>query len=263
MRLSTRRLPAILGLGLLRLDAETTNGSTSLSLRSNTALILLALGVVFVLGAGTGTVLALLFVAQTTSSDSTDTGLEMPGNDSAEAGFARDMMVHHAQAVEMAEIVRNRTESTSIRNLAIAIARSQQLEIGQMRGWLQAWGLSTTGTDPAMAWMGHPTEGRMPGMASPEEIDRLRYAPPEEMDILFLQLMIPHHQAALPMSRAVLERTDRPEVEQVAMGVLSSQQDEISRMEILLQVRGSSVESPLIPDEAPPDQKTPHHKSHS
>ena len=33
-----------------------------------------------------------------------------PREGSAEAGFARDMMVHHAQAVEMAEIVRDKTE---------------------------------------------------------------------------------------------------------------------------------------------------------
>jgi len=37
-----------------------------------------------------------------------------PGDDSAEAGFARDMIVHHGQAVQMAEIVRGRTTSTTV-----------------------------------------------------------------------------------------------------------------------------------------------------
>jgi uncharacterized protein (DUF305 family) len=49
-----------------------------------------------------------------------------PGDDSAEAGFARDMMVHHAQAVEMAEIVRDKTESDDVRILASDIALTQQ-----------------------------------------------------------------------------------------------------------------------------------------
>ena len=89
-----------------------------------------------------------------------------PGDGSAEAGFARDMMVHHAQAVGMAEIVRDKTESEDVRILATDIALTQQAQIGQMQGWLAVWGLPVAGTEPAMAWMGHPTEGRMPGMAT-------------------------------------------------------------------------------------------------
>ena len=116
-----------------------------------------------------------------------------PGDDSAEAGFARDMIVHHAQAVEMAEIVRDRTESEEIKTLATDIALTQQGQIGQMQGWLAVWGLPATGAEPAMSWMEHPTEGRMLGMATPEEIDELRKVSSEEEDVRFLQLMIPHH----------------------------------------------------------------------
>ena len=135
-----------------------------------------------------------------------------PGDGSAEAGFARDMMVHHAQAVQMAEIVRDKTKSDDMRLLASDIALTQQAQIGIMQGWLGVWGLSIVGTEPAMAWMGHPMDGPMPGMATPEEINRLGELPPEEADALFLRLMIPHHQAAIPMADAILKRTDRPEV---------------------------------------------------
>jgi uncharacterized protein (DUF305 family) len=83
------------------------------------------------------------------------------------------MMVHHAQAVEMAEIVRDRTEDPQIRILASDIALTQQAQIGQMQGWLEVWGLPLTGTQKPMAWMGSPMDGPMPGMATPEEIDRL------------------------------------------------------------------------------------------
>jgi len=162
-----------------------------------------------------------------------------PGNSSAEAGFARDMSVHHAQAVEMAEIVRDRTEDEEVRILATDIALTQQAQIGRMQGWLDAWGLPATGTDPTMAWMGHPTEGRMPGMATPEEINELRDLPAEEMDKQFLRLMIPHHQAAIPMAQAVLERTDLPEVERFAQAIAASQELEIENMQKMLQERGA------------------------
>jgi uncharacterized protein (DUF305 family) len=109
--------------------------------------------------------LALLFASQP------------PGNDSAEAGFARDMIVHHGQAVQMAEIIRDNTKSDSMRLLVSDISLTQQAQIGIMQGWLGAWGLPITGSEPAMAWMGHPTDDLMPGMATPDEIDRLGKLP--------------------------------------------------------------------------------------
>jgi uncharacterized protein (DUF305 family) len=68
-----------------------------------------------------------------------------PGEDSPEAGFARDMMVHHAQAVQMAEIVRDKTESPAMRTLAADIALTQQAQIGMMQGWLEVWGFPSAG----------------------------------------------------------------------------------------------------------------------
>jgi len=156
-----------------------------------------------------------------------------PSEDSAEAGFARDMRLHHAQAVQMAEIVRDKTKSEEIRTLAADIALTQQAQIGMMLGWLDVWGLPASGTEPAMSWMGHPTEGRMPGMATPQEIDRLKEAPPEEADEQFLWLMIRHHRAAIPMAEVILDRTDRPEVRQLAQAIAASQRQEIRTMKAM------------------------------
>jgi len=161
-----------------------------------------------------------------------------PGNDSAEAGFARDMIVHHSQAVEMSEIVRDRTENDLIKTLATDISLTQQAQIGQMQGWLNLWGLPVTGTEPAMAWMDMSTEGRMPGMASQEEINRLRNLPPEDADRLFLKLMIPHHEAAIPMANAMLTRTSNPAVERFAEAVIASQTAEIKAMRDMLRQMG-------------------------
>lgn len=163
-----------------------------------------------------------------------------PGDGSAEAGFARDMIVHHAQAVEMAEIIRGKTENDRIETLATDIVLTQQGQIGQMQGWLNLWDLPVAGTEPAMAWMGMPAGGRMPGMAPQEEINRLRDLPPAEADRLFLQLMIPHHEAAIPMSNAVLEQTGNPAVEKLANAIVASQKAEISIMQKMLRDMGAN-----------------------
>ncbi|MDQ4128296.1 MAG: DUF305 domain-containing protein [Actinomycetota bacterium] len=166
-----------------------------------------------------------------------------PADDSAEAGFARDMTVHHAQAVEMAEILRDKPVIPKMQTLATDIALTQQAQIGQMQGWLAVWRLPMTGTEPAMAWMGHPTSGLMPGMATPEEIEALREASPEEAERRFLQLMIPHHRAAVPMAEAVLQETDRPEVRRLASAIIASQKAEIEVMRELLAERGAKPDS--------------------
>jgi uncharacterized protein (DUF305 family) len=171
-----------------------------------------------------------------------------PGNDSPEAAFARDMIIHHAQAVQMAEIIRDKTNSDSMRLLASDISLTQQAQIGIMQGWLGVWGLPITGDEPAMAWMGHPTHGLMPGMATPEEIDRLSELPSDGADVLFLKLMIAHHQAAVPMAEAVLKRTEEPEVRDLAKAIIESQRAEIENMKAMVDEKvDDSAQVPLKP----------------
>src|SRR4051812_21471601 len=156
--------------GSLRRSSESSEEETTprnrrwLSLTPFLTAILIVGAVV--LGAVVGAALMSLFFEDTAGEDTGKAISGAPDEDSVEAGFARDMMVHHAQAVQMAEIVRDKTESEEIRTLAADIALTQQAQIGQMQGWLQVWGLPATGYKPAMSWMGHPTEDRMPGMAS-------------------------------------------------------------------------------------------------
>jgi uncharacterized protein (DUF305 family) len=185
-----------------------------------------------------------------------------PGEDSPEAGFARDMEIHHAQAVRMAEVVRDRTEDPAVRILATDIVLTQQAEIGQMRGWLEAWGLPASSSEPPMAWMGHPQgTGPMPGMATSEDLARLQQASPEEADEQFLRLMIPHHQAAVAMSEAVLERGGRPEVLRFAQRTATEQQEEIRGMQALLQRKGYSPEEGSEPYFGP-EEHASHENTH-
>ena len=58
---------------------------------------------------------------------------------------------------------------------------------------------------------------------------------------MFFQLMIPHHQAAVPMAEAAIERTDQPEVENLAGAVVVTQKGEIELMKNMLEERGASA----------------------
>jgi uncharacterized protein (DUF305 family) len=166
------------------------------------------------------------------------TAIVPPGDDSADAGFARDMSVHHAQAVHMADIMRERSQDPAIRSLAFDIATTQHHQVGQMRGWLDVWGLSPNSAGPAMAWMGHPVAGRMPGMASPAELRELETLPVAAAEAQFLRLMIPHHQAGVDMAEAALSRATSAVVLDLARTIVAGQQAEIDYMQSLLRARG-------------------------
>lgn len=145
-----------------------------------------------------------------------------PLDDSAEAGFARDMQIHHAQAVDMAMTIYAKTDDEQLRSLAYDIATGQSAQRGEMYDWLVQWGLPQYG-EP-MAWMteseaGHDhgvpaTDGEpisdeemreAMGMASEQELAELHAATGNEAQCQFLTLMIRHHDGAIPMVDAVLE----------------------------------------------------------
>lgn len=157
----------------------------------------------------------------------------LPGDASPEATFARDMSDHHAQAVDMALIMLERSRDPQIRVLAEDIALSQQAQIGRMSGWLDVWGLPATGPAPPMAEMGH-RGAAMPGMASGDNMASLQRLPTAEAERTFLRLMIRHHQGGIQMARAFLERGRRPEVRRLAKAMVDAQRAEIAAMEALL-----------------------------
>jgi len=69
------------------------------------------------------------------------------------------MQEHHNQAVELALIVRDRTDDPDTRLLAYDIATSQSQQSGQMFGWLAEWGLPQAPAEPSMTWMLRPPLG--------------------------------------------------------------------------------------------------------
>jgi uncharacterized protein (DUF305 family) len=169
-----------------------------------------------------------------------------PGTSSPEAGFSRDMQVHHAQAIQMAMEIYRKTDDAELRVLAYDIATGQAGQRGEMYDWLVQWGLPQSG-GPMMQWMdaadtGHEHGGSSGepmtdeeahaamGMASAEEIAALEAATGQEADCLFLELMIRHHEGAIPMATALLELGSDERALEVAQAIENGQTSEIDAM---------------------------------
>jgi uncharacterized protein (DUF305 family) len=190
----------------------------------------------------------------------------VPGTNSVEAGFARDMQVHHEQAVEMSFAIRDRSTSDDVRTIAYDIAATQSQQAGQMYAWLEVWGVPQAPSQPVMTWMTQPTlDGQlsghehagaasgsasgspapshvpgepMPGLATPAQMAELRSADGVEAERLYLTLMIDHHLGGIEMAEAVLARSDDPQVDAFASGMIMTQQSDVDAMKAMLALRG-------------------------
>jgi uncharacterized protein (DUF305 family) len=150
------------------------------------------------------------------------------------------MSIHHEQAVQMATLIMARSEDEAIKSLAYDILTTQQGQIGIMSGWLDAWNLPWTSAGPRMTWMGMAVDGLMPGMATPEQMASLREAHSPAADVIFLELMIPHHRAGVEMAQHAAEHARTTPARLLAQGMVDAQALEIEYMQELLAATGQS-----------------------
>jgi uncharacterized protein (DUF305 family) len=150
----------------------------------------------------------------------------------ADVRFMQGMIGHHAQALDMTELLRTRTTSDDMRKLALRIEVSQTDEIRMMQQWLKARGQEVPGPH-AM----HAHGELMPGMLTPDEMARLAAAKGDAFDRLFLAGMIKHHDGALVMVRdlfATPGAAQESEIYAFASDVDADQRMEMERMSGML-----------------------------
>ncbi|MBB3052425.1 uncharacterized protein (DUF305 family) [Prauserella isguenensis] len=186
-----------------------------------------------------------------------------------DVGFAQDMSVHHLQAVTMANWARDHSSDPAVKQLAFDIASTQNEQVGRMKGWLMLWGKPEEPAGEYMTWMsepmGHnhgeesesassesktserapsgPSGGQvggsraMPGMATEQELSKMRSLGGERLDVYFLQLMLRHHQGGVDMATYAREHARISAVSTLATSMLASQVPESDLMRNMLSER--------------------------
>lgn len=152
-----------------------------------------------------------------------------------DTAFMQHMIVHHGQALDMAKLVKDRTNNADIVAVAGRIEASQADEISFMTTWLGERG--EPAADPAMAGHGEHMHMMMKGMASPEDMKALAAAKGGEFDRMFLTLMIAHHEGAVDMVHKLFDEDGTaadPVLFQFVSDVDSEQTGEIKRMDKVL-----------------------------
>lgn len=174
----------------------------------------------------------------------------------ADVRFMTHMIHHHAQAIEISRFAPERTDDPQIRTLAARIINAQRDEIALMQRWLEDRGqpvpelhemgdrimVHAPGDDTGMhAGMDHGAAASdmsdMPGMLSPEQVERLEASSGQTFDRLFLTYMIEHHQGAVTMVRELFATDGAAQDEDVfrfASDVQVDQATEVARMQRML-----------------------------
>jgi uncharacterized protein (DUF305 family) len=145
--------------------------------------------------------------------------------------FLDQMLAHHQMAVTSAQSMIADSARPELRELAQRIITGQQREIGQMGQWRQDWyGAASSGSMPSM--MGG---GMIGGAMMNRDQMRQMMGANADFDRMFLQMMIPHHEAAIAMAQQALTQAKHPEIKTLAQGIITTQRAEITEMQGYLQ----------------------------
>ncbi|BBX10704.1 DUF305 domain-containing protein [Mycolicibacterium aichiense] len=186
----------------------------------------------------------------------------------ADMMFARMMIPHHRQAIEMSDmILAKQGIDPRVVDLAKQIKAAQGPEIDTMQGWLNQWGMpgmpgmdnmpgmngtsssapsdhggmhgsdTATASPTTMPMPGMPAMGDMPGMdgmMSPADMQALQNAQGVEASKLYLTQMIKHHQGAITMAQNEIKDGQSADAIALATSIATSQQKEIDTMNQIL-----------------------------
>jgi uncharacterized protein (DUF305 family) len=141
--------------------------------------------------------------------------------------FLDQMIMHHEGAVMSTQMMIASSARPELRDLAQRIITGQQRELDQMREWRTAWYGSAGAApnhDAMMAQMGDGAMMNGGGMGQ-------MMGDNADADHMYLQMMIPHHQAAVSMAQQALAQAEHPEIKTLAESVIATQQAEIEEMQ--------------------------------
>jgi len=167
-----------------------------------------------------------------TISTASATDLSKVGATEADIKFMQGMIGHHAQAVEMVDLLNQNTTNPDMKKLGLRIKISQEDEMNMMRRWLADHGAAIPGPHSH-----HEPGGFMPGMLTAEEMATLAQAKGKEFDRLFLRGMIKHHGGAIQMVQDLFATPGAAQeggIFAFASDVDSDQRMEIDRMGMML-----------------------------
>ena len=146
--------------------------------------------------------------------------------------FIDMMAMHHRQGIAMGRVAERKGTTPALRAFAKKTADEQEKELLELKKHRDHWYAGA----PEMA---HSQMAQMPGMSGHANMDmqgdiaKLQAATGKAFDRLFLDMMIPHHQMAIDMSKEAVTKAEHAEIKEMARLGIIKQQKEIAEMKRL------------------------------
>lgn len=144
-----------------------------------------------------------------------------------EKGFILEMIPHHQEAIDTSRTVLAQTQDPELKKFTQDVINAQTAEVSQMRGWLRDWFNEEYAIN----------SNYMPMMGD------LRTFEGNDLEKVYVEGMIRHHQGAIEMARKVLDVNPRPEVKNMADGIISVQQSEVATLQGWLDTKYQDVDA--------------------
>lgn len=158
------------------------------------------------------------------------------GFNDTDVAFARQMIPHHEQALEMARLADGRASDAEIKDLAGRVERAQDPEIRTMKGWLESWKQPTAAeSGSGMGHGGHGSgHGGGDGMMSAADMEQLKGMKGTAFDKAFAEMMIEHHNGAISMARDEQKNGENPDAKKMAGDIVEGQSAEVEQLRDIL-----------------------------
>lgn len=142
-----------------------------------------------------------------------------------EKSFLLEMIPHHQEAVESSELLLQTVLDPDLKQFLTDVITVQTQEITQMKSWLKDW-YKEEYSDKS---------NYMPMMG---ELDNYSG---EELEKMYIEGMIRHHQGAIAMAEKVIELKPRNEIEQMANDIVTVQQQEVNILQGWLNTKYADI----------------------
>ena len=147
-----------------------------------------------------------------------------------------DMMIeHHRMGIDMAKLAQNKASHTDLKALAAKMAEDQQKDTDQLNKWRDEWYAGKPKSDhmnmPGMSTSDHAKMPGMSGMKMQEmDMGKLEAASGNEFDLMFIDMIVPHHQMAIDMSKETLKKAQHAQLKIFARTTIDKQQKEKAQL---------------------------------
>ena len=182
-------------------------------------------------GSGTGssgTSMPMHHGSSSASTPSSSAPAAAADHNAADVTFTQMMIPHHAQAVEMSDMMlKKQNVPAEVTALATKIKAAQGPEIETVTGWLKGWNEPTT-------MPSGDSSHSMDGMMSDADMNKLESGQGAEAARLFLRQMIAHHEGAIMMAKTENTAGKNADAVKLSKDIVTAQEAEIQEMQKLL-----------------------------